>query len=176
MIVPLVFLLDDFEYADQAAFDAKYWHRVPNYSTPNHNDAHLTLGAFGEDGSKGVQMNIGEHGVTGWDLLRTKNNFVNTGLTNEYQYFAFWFKGDGVITQIYVWLYWSGSQNSKVINVSNVPAEGGYVYVAISDYGKTATEITQYAIGYNLANNTTKYTIYIDNIMFINDLSALNQD
>ncbi|MCF7932963.1 MAG: DUF5011 domain-containing protein [Acholeplasmataceae bacterium] len=163
----LVFMLDDFEgYADQAAFELVYTHRVPNAGA-NHNDSHLQWGDFGSEGSKGAQLMIGEHAVTGWDLLRTKNNFDNTGLTNEYIYFSFWFQSDDV-TSIYVWLYWSGSQNSVTVDVSAFAATGGYVTIPLSSWGKTATEITQFAIGYNLVNTTTQATVWIDNIMFKN--------
>lgn len=173
VIEPLVFVLEDFnDYVDQTAFDAVYTHRVPNAGA-NHNDAHLALVNDGMSASQGVKFMIGEHAVTGWDLLRTQANFDNTGLTNEYGYFAFWFKGDGVITNIYVWLYWSGSQNSQMIDVSSVPAEGGWVYVPVSAYGKTATEITQFAVGYNHTNTTFKATVYLDHFMFVNDPSAL---
>ena len=162
------FVLDSFnDYADQSAMEVTYTHRVPSAGA-NHNDAHITLGAdYGVDGSKGIMHMIGEHAVTGWDLVRTKANFDNTGLTNDYLYFAFWFKGDGVITSISLWLYWSGSQNSQTIDVSGVPAGGGYVYVLVSAYGKTATEITQYAVGYNHTNTTFKATVYYDDFMFI---------
>ncbi|MDI6452770.1 DUF5011 domain-containing protein [Peloplasma aerotolerans] len=167
-VVPIesYYMLDDFEgYADQAALELVYTHRVPNAGA-NHNDEHVLLSpTSGAYGTQGVAFTYGAHSVTGWDLLRTKSNIDNTGLTNDHLYFAFWFKGDGVVTNIYVWLYWSGSQNSKLVNVSDVPAEGGYVYIALSEWGKTATDITQYAFGYD--NPSTTGTVYIDQIMFI---------
>jgi len=172
--VALSYMVDDFEsYADQAALDLIYMHRVPNAGA-NHNDAHVAWSdTEGHDGSNALKLTFGQHAVTGWDLVRTKANITTTGLTNDYLYFAFWFKGDGVVTNVYLWLYWSGSQNSQAIDVSQVPASGGYVYIPLANYGKTATEITQYAIGYNLANTTTQGFIFIDNVQFITHPNAL---
>ena len=169
-----IFMLDNFNnYADQAAFDLIYMHRVPSLGA-NHDDAHITLGDYGIDGSKGVKFMIGEHEVTGWDIFRTENGFSNTGLTDDLGYIAFWYKGDPSVTTIYVWLYWSGSQDSKAIDVSLVPAEGGYVYIALSQWSKTATQITNFGIGYNHSNTTFKATIYLDNFMFIDLPETLN--
>ena len=169
-----IFMLDNFNnYADQAAFDLIYMHRVPSVGA-NHDDAHITLGDYGIDGSKGVKFMIGEHEVTGWDIFRTENGFSNTGLTDDLGYIAFWYKGDPSVTTIYVWLYWSGSQDSKAIDVSLVPAEGGYVYIALSQWSKTATQITNFGIGYNHSNTTFKATIYLDNFMFIDLPETLN--
>ena len=172
VVEELKFTLDDLEgYADQTAFELDYAHRI---SGANHNDAHVTLDATsGMNASKGIKHMIGEHAITGWDLVRVKSNFDNTGLTNDYLYFAFWYKGDPTITNIYLWLYWNGSQNSQAINVSSVPVEGGYVYIAISNYGKVATDIIQYAVGYNLPNGTMKATVYYDEFMFITNPSVL---
>lgn len=170
----LSFMVDNFEsYADQAALDLIYMHRVPNAGA-NHNDAHVAWSDNeGFAGSNALKLTFGQHNVTGWDLVRTKANIITTGLTDDYLYFAFWFKGDGVVTNVHLWLYWSGSQNSQAIDVSQVPASGGYVYIPLSNYGKTATQITQFAIGYNLANTTTQGFIYIDNVQFITHPNAL---
>jgi hypothetical protein len=172
---PVVFTIDNFDdYADQTALNAVYTHRVPT-AGDNHDDAHIALEATaGVESSKGVKFMIGEHAVTGWDIFRTENGFTNTGLTDDLGYFAFWYKGDSSITSISVWLYWTGSQNSYTINVSNVPAEGGYVYVALSQYGKTATQITNFGIGYNHTDTSVTGTVYLDDFMFIDNIIGIN--
>ena len=168
-----VYMLDDMEYADQTAFDAVYVHRVPNAGA-NHNDAHLTLtDSVGFDGSKAVAFTLGGHDVTGWDLIRTSSNFDNTGLTDQYQYFGFWYKGDPVVTTLYVWLYWSTSQNNVTVDVSGVPSSGGFVTIPLSSWGHTATQITQYAIGYDQPSDDLDALIYLDDIMFVTDPSEV---
>lgn len=149
-------------------------HRVPGTGA-NHDDAHITLGdTYGVDGSISVKFMIGEHVVTGWDIFRTENGFNNTRLTDDLGYFAFWYKGDPSVTTIYVWLYWSGSQDLKAIDVFSVPAEGGYVYIALSQWSKTATQILNFGVAYNHSNTTFKATIYLDNFMFIDLPDTLN--
>lgn len=177
-VEPVIFLVDSIEgYADQAALDVVYAHRVIGISEPKtHNDAHVSIDTTnGYEGSKAIKFLVGEHAVTGQDIVRTKAGFTNTGLTNDLGYFAFWYKGDASITSINVWLYWDGNQNAVAIDVSQVPAAGGFVYVALSSYGKTATQILNFGISYNHTNTTFKATIYLDNFMFIDDVTNLNK-
>ncbi|MFP4187676.1 MAG: hypothetical protein ACLFSU_05850, partial [Acholeplasmataceae bacterium] len=169
-----IFLLDDFEsYAEQADLDEVYTHRVPN-AGENHNDEHILLGDFGQEESQGVRFMIGEHDVTGWDLFRTKSDIDKTGLTDDYDYFGFWFQSDDIST-IYVWLYWSGSQNSVSVDVSAIAADGGYVVVPLSSWGKTATQINAFAIGYDLVDPPIQGTVYLDDIMFLTSPEALEE-
>ena len=175
VLAPL-FIIDSMEgYADQTAFEVVYAHRHVNIAEPKtHNDAHVTLDATnGIDDSKAIKFLIGEHAATGQDIVRTKAGFTNTGLTNDYLYFAFWYKGDPSITSINVWLYWDGNQNAVAVDVSGVPASGGYVSVPLSSYGKTATQILNFGIAYNHTNTTFKATVYLDNFMFVTDLNEL---
>lgn len=174
---PVIFSIDTFEsYADQTAFEVNYLHRVVSIAEPkSHNDSHVTLDATnGFEGSKALKLMVGEHGVTGQDIARTKVSFSNTGLTNDLIYFAFWYKGDPSVTSINVWLYWTGNQDGKPVDVSQVPATGGYVYIAVSSYGKLPLDIINFGVSYNLLNTTFKATIYLDNFMFIDDVSQLN--
>ena len=176
VVIEPLFLIDSMEgYADQTAFEVVYAHRVVNISEPKtHNDAHVTLDATsGYEGSKAIKFLVGEHAVTGQDIVRTKAGFTNTGLTDDYLFFAFWYKGDPSITSINVWLYWSGNQNAVTVDVSGVPATGGYVSVPLSSYGKTATQILNFGIAYNHTNTTFKATVYLDNFMFVTDLNEL---
>ena len=168
---PVGFMIDAFDdYENQAALDLVYTHRVPGAGA-NHDDTHITLGNnYGVNETKGVKFMIGEHAVTGWDIFRTESGFDKTGLTDDYDYFAFWYKGDPTITALYVWLYWDGSQDSKVIDVSDIPAEGGYIYMPLSLWSKTATQIQNFGIGYNHSNTTFKTTIFLDNFMFVESI------
>jgi len=161
---PTQFAIDHVTYADQAALEAVYWHRVPN-ATASHNDSHVSLAQEGILGHGAIKLEFGKHAVTGWDLFRTKNNIPS--VPNQFGYFSFWIKGDGVVTNVYVWMYWVASQDSRLVDISHLPASGGYVYVPVSNWGKTPSEITQFAIGYNLLNTTTSGHIYVDNIRFV---------
>ena len=107
-------------------------------------------------------------------MTRTYSNFDNTGLTDDYEYFAFWYKGDPAVSTIYVWLYWSSSQDSKPIDVSAVPTSGGYVYLPVSSWSHTATEFTQFAIGVNQPSDDYDVTIFIDDVQFVTDPAALS--
>lgn len=164
-----IFMIDDVSYVDQAGVNAAYLHR---YNGVNYDDVHTGYSADnGYENGASIKFSYAELGNTGWDLVKTKNPLDNTGLTNDYQYFAFWFKPVDEISKVHVWLYWSGSQGSAEVDVSHIGAEGGFVFVKISDYGKTALDITGYAIGLNYP--TVKGSFYLDQFMFVTTPSAI---
>lgn len=152
-------------YLNQEELDAVYHHRVPNFGD-NHNDSHIQLGYYGEDGSKGVKFEIGKHGNGTWDLFIPKTNINVEGLTKDYDAFVIWVKAeDPSITTIHVWLYFDGGDKSSI--EYNIPEGGGYIIIDPSWHKGDAksTDVRSFAIGGNIWHDE-KFTIYIDNIAF----------
>ncbi|MFA7561025.1 MAG: immunoglobulin-like domain-containing protein [Candidatus Izemoplasmatales bacterium] len=134
-------LIDDFTYADETAFEAEWTERTngTNYDLSD-------------------KMNLDENGVLefvlpetpngGWILARKYDTLASFGVTDEYTKLAFYITNDTNVTSASVWLYWSGSQNAYPVTLPAI-GESGWVVIDVTNSGKTSSEITDFAFGFN---------------------------
>ena len=144
-IEPVV--LDDFEsYADQAAVAANWAKR---YDGANYNTGFDVLEV---EGNKVVKFEFGSDKKY---LLRYIGTFPT--LTDDYKYVRFHAQFASEETQTEIWLYWDGNQMGYQFTPKDIKASDGYYYVPISKWGKTASQITGFAIGFNYKAGAVAY-------------------
>ncbi len=135
-------LIDDFTYEDEAAFEAEWTYRSSgtNYATSDD----MTLNPDEDSFTFVLPATANE----GWIVARAYDSLASFGVTDDYGILAFYLTNNTNVTSASVWLYWSGSQNAYTVTLPAI-GESGWVYVVISDSGHTATEITDFGLGFN---------------------------
>jgi hypothetical protein len=154
-------LVDDFTYADEAAFEAEWTERTNGAnidpSTRINLDADLNA----------MVMTLPETPNEGYFLARKYDPLTAYGATNTTNYLAFYVTNNTTVTNATVWLYWSGSQNAFPITLPAI-GETGWAYINVGVSGKDATLITDFAIGFNNWTATPVYgslTVYQINLV-----------
>jgi len=119
--------------------------------------------------SKAIAFQYGTKGL-GTDYV--KADFAIDGILDQHIYFSFWFNGDDAIDNIKIELFWEGGSAVQTVDVSEIPSNGGYVHLKITDFeaGKKASEITGYALGIETTVASETGTIYFDEIRFTEEV------
>lgn len=143
-----VLALDEFVYADEAAFDASGWiHRYQLNGAGSINYPSSTgLNLDAENDSMLLIMPEVPNG--GWYLARRLATFASLGATDDYKSVAFYVTNNTNVTSVSIWLYWSGSQNAWTVPLP-APGQSGWIVLPFGVAGKTATQITDIAIGFS---------------------------
>jgi len=162
-------LVDEFDYADQAAFEASSWTERINGSNSTTNSYILI------DATEGAMvMNLPATANDGWFIARAYQALSTFGFTDSDIYLAFYVTNNTNVTTASVWLYWSGSQNAYTVNLPAI-GESGWVYIDITSSGHTPTEITDFGISFNnwsSAQVTGSLVVY--NLYGVADLAELD--
>ncbi|MFA6792193.1 MAG: hypothetical protein WCR28_07200, partial [Candidatus Izemoplasmatales bacterium] len=134
-------LIDDFTYADEEAFEEIWTQRTS-----------------GADVNPGPLMNLDVDNEAmifsiptvqdGWHVARKYDSLLSFGATDQHKYLAFYMTNNTSQTAAHVWFYWSESQNSFPITFPAI-GETGWAVIDVSVTGKTATQITDFGIGFN---------------------------
>jgi hypothetical protein len=142
-IRPLV--LETFAYADETEFETYWTLRTNGVNSTTPDTDRLVLDPVNDS----MILTEPETANGGWDLARRYATLASLGATDDYTYLCFYVTNNtNTTTLASVWLYWTGSQNAFSITL---PATGtsGWVCVRIANSGHTATEIIDFAIGFN---------------------------
>ncbi|MDD4069659.1 MAG: DUF5011 domain-containing protein [Candidatus Izemoplasmatales bacterium] len=135
--------IDDFTYADEAAFEAEWTERTNSVNT---NDSERIV-LNPEDDS--FTFLLPATANEGWTLARKYDSLATLGVTDEYLLLGFYVTNNTNVTTAGVWLYWSGSQNAYTVNLPAI-GESGWVYLDVyNESGKLPSEITDFGIGFN---------------------------
>ena len=138
-------IIDDFTYADEAAFGAEWSDKTYGVVLTADLSANLDLDAVND----AMVFNIPDPtGTGGWTYARRYDSLANLGGVDANHYLCFYVTNNTNKTTASVWLFWTGSQNSYTITLPAI-GESGWAYVDISDSGHTVTEIIDFGIGYN---------------------------
>ncbi|MCK7484186.1 MAG: hypothetical protein MZU97_00555 [Bacillus subtilis] len=152
-IDPSYLVLDDFVYADEAAFEANWTSRT-NGSNAADPSNRLQLDADNDT----MVLTAADPANGGWDLARRYATFTALGVPNGYKYIAFYVTNNTNRTdKTSIWLYWvAGITTGQNAFALTLPAVGssGWVYVALP---YQASFIVDFAIGFDnwVANPVT---------------------
>ena len=148
-------VLDDFEsYADTAALAVNWKKR---YDSTNY-DTGFEL--FTQDGNKSVKF---EFAADKKYLLRYVGESFPE-LTDEYKYIRFNAVFASEETDVELWCYWNGGQMGYQFKPADIKcSKDGFYYVPISKWGKKASDVNGFAIGFNYKAGDVAY---FDNIQF----------
>ncbi|MBI9009538.1 MAG: DUF5011 domain-containing protein [Tenericutes bacterium] len=135
-------LVDDFSYADEAAFEVAWTERINGVNT-SPSDL-FNLDALND----AFILELPAAANNGWLIARRYETLANLGATADSQYLAFYLTNNTNVTTASVWLYWSGNQNAYTITLPAI-GESGWAYVDISASGHTALEITDFGLSFN---------------------------
>jgi hypothetical protein len=141
-------VIDDFTYADEAAFDASGWiHRYQLNSGASTNYPNST-GLNLDSDHHAMELVMPQSANNGWYLARRYATLTTLGVNDTYQYLSFYVTNNTSATQVSIWLYWTGSQNAWA---SNLPASGqsGWVTIQFAVSSKTPSQLIDFAIGFS---------------------------
>ncbi|MCK9601319.1 MAG: HYR domain-containing protein, partial [Sphaerochaeta sp.] len=99
-------LIDDFDYADDAALEAEWTQR-----TNSDNKIPAPLLNYDAE-NKAMVFEMPATANDGWHIARKYDSLASFGATDSYKYLAFYMTNNTSKTSAHVWLYWSGNQNS----------------------------------------------------------------
>ena len=152
---PKPVVLDDFEgYADTAALAANWAKR---YDGTNYSEGFELLEV---EGNKVVKFNFAADKKY---LLR----YIGTTfpeLTDDYKYIRFKAQLASEETEIELWCYWNGGQMGYNFKPADIDGKDGYYYVPISKWGKKASDLNGFAIGFNYKAGEVAY---FDNFEYV---------
>ena len=152
---PKPVVLDDFEsYADTAALTSNWAKR---YDGTNYSEGFELVEV---EGNKVVKFNFASDKKY---LLRYIGSAFPE-LTDDYKYIRFKAQFASEETEVEVWCYWNGSQMGYNFKPSDIASADGYYYVPISKWGKKASDLTGFAIGFNYKQGEVAY---FDNIEYV---------
>ncbi len=159
-------LIDSFENYE-TTLDVQGKYTFVHTSNPVAGERVELLFNEGYEESQGVELQVAGSGdyKEGWNILKTKG-FDNSNVSDDYEYFAFWFKGKTSKNKIGVWMYWGDNKGDKEIMLPEDSEDGVWLYIKLSDWGITATEVTDFGVGYNNWDYKS-YNLQFDNFMFI---------
>jgi hypothetical protein len=137
-------VIDDFVYADEAAFEAM-WTKRTNGSNAEDPSDRLQLDAA----LQALVLTAPETSNNGWDLARRYATLQSLGATDDYTHVCIYMTNNtNRVDRFAIWLYWSGSQNGIYVNMPAI-GQSGWVCVSFATVGKTATQITDLAFGFD---------------------------
>ncbi len=162
-------IVDDFNYADETAFEAEWTYRSSGTNYPTHDDMYLDIE------EQLMVFTMPQTANNGWILARKYDSLSSLGVTDEYTKLAFYITNNTNATQIAVWLYWSGSQNSYLINLPATGESGWVVIDVFSASGKLPSEITDFGLGFNnwAGDNQVTGSFSISLIAAVKDVQEL---
>ena len=152
---PKPVVLDDFEsYADTAALTANWAKR---YDGTNYKEGFELVE---QDGNKVVKFNFANDKKY---LLRYIGESFPE-LTDDYKYIRFKAKLASEETEVELWCYWNGGQMGYNFKPADINGNDGYYYVPISKWGKKASDLNGFAIGFNYKAGEVAY---FDNFEYV---------
>jgi len=158
-------MIDDFLYADEAAFELNWTSRT-NASNLADPSPRLQL----DDVNDTMVLTAADPANGGWDLARRYSTLTALGVTNGYKYLAMYVTNNTNRTdKTAIWLYWSGGQFGYYITL---PAIGtsGWIYVALT---YQASLITDFAVGFdNFAANAVVGSLVVHKIVATQTIPA----
>ncbi len=162
-----VVVLDEFEYLDEAAFEAEWTYRSSGTNYAEHDDMYL------EPEFNAMVFELPAAANEGWILARSYDSLASLGGTDSSNILAFYMTNNTNVTSAGVWLYWSGNQNAYTVTLPAI-GESGWVYLDVTDSGHNVSEITDWGIGFNnwsASQVTGSFTIY--QIVMVEDVLSL---
>ncbi len=167
VVIPAIeVLVDDFTYADEAAFEAEYTERTNGVNT-SPSDL-ITLDTVNES----FTFTLPATAPNGWNLVRKYDTLASFGGTDATKYLCFYMTNNTNKTTANVWLYWAGSQNAYTIHLPAV-GETGWAYIDVTVSGHTTTEITDFAFGFNnWASDPYSGSVTIEKIILSDTMPA----
>lgn len=136
-------VVEDFNYADEAAFESAWTNRVSGTNINPSNLMNL------EPLNGGLILTLPEAVNNGWFLARKYSSLTALGVTNDYKYLAFYVTNNTNKTQMAIWLYWSGSQNGYTVTLPAIGESGWVVIDVLAKSGKTPSQITDWGFGFD---------------------------
>ncbi len=136
-------VVDGFDYADEAAFEAEWTNRVSGANLVNPPLLNL------ETLNGGLELTLPETVNNGWFLARNYDSLSSFGLTDEFKHLAFYVNNNTNKTTMSVWLYWSGSQNAFTVNLPAIGESGWVIIDVLATSGFNPSAITDFAIGFD---------------------------
>ncbi len=160
-------LVDDFTYADEAAFEAA-WTQRTNGGVVEPSEL-LDL----DPDKDAMVFEMPAAANEGWHTARRFESLTNLGCTEETKYLAFYMKNDLNKTSAHVWFYWTDNQNSVAVEFPEI-GETGWVFVDIASCGKAYDEIIDFAFGFNnWSSSPFAGSITVYEIVFVSDPDML---
>ncbi|MDP3131160.1 MAG: hypothetical protein Q8N15_07510, partial [Bacillota bacterium] len=167
------FVVDTFEYADEAAFEAEWTHRYqvyPNASVNIPDDEHLTLDAE----YNAMIFSLPATANNGWTTAKVDQSLTSFGATDEYKYLTLYITNNTNVNSATIWLYWSGGQNSYTISL---PAAGtsGWSTLDVTTSGHTVSQITDFGLSFNnWTSNPVTGSVAVYSVLLVKDIAELD--
>ncbi|MFA5006528.1 MAG: DUF5011 domain-containing protein [Candidatus Izemoplasmatales bacterium] len=167
------YVIEAFDYTDEAAFEAVWTHRYGlngGANTDYASDDYLVYDAEYE----AMHFILHDPVNEGWDLAKVYGLGLNDfGVTNEYKYLSFYITNNTTASTMKVWLHIGDSKNAYDMTLP-APGTTGWATINVNVHG-AASLISEFAIGFNnWSSNPVHGSFVVYEIVVVKDVAELD--